>query len=298
MAFSKADIDASLVRRLIADQFPQWAHLPIRPVERDGWDNTTFRLGEEMSVRLPSAEGYQEQVTREQRWLPYLAPRLPLPIPQPLALGRPATGYPWRWSVYRWLDGQTATPEGIDDIPRFAAALARFLVALQRIHATDGPLPGPVNGFRGGPLAIYDRETREATAALQGTLDAAATTAVWEAALAATWLGPPVWLHGDVAVGNLLIKDGQLSAVIDFGCLAVGDPACDLAIAWTLFKGESRRAFRAALPLDDAAWARGAGWALWKALITVVGHERTQPAVAAEARQVIGEVLADPLARL
>ena len=198
-------IDVSLVSRLVATQFPQWAHLPIRPVEFGGWDNRTFHLGEQMTVRLPSAAAYSLQVEKEQRWLPRLAPQLPLPIPVPLAMGQPAAGYPWHWSVYRWLDGEIATIERIADLPQFAIDLAQFLVALYRIDPTGGPPPGPHNFFRGGPLTVYDGETRQAIAALDGTIDTDAATAVWEAALAATWRGSPVWVHGDVAAGNLLV---------------------------------------------------------------------------------------------
>ena len=198
-------IDVSLVSRLVATQFPQWAHLPIKPVEFGGWDNRTFHLGEQMTVRLPSAAAYALQVEKEQRWLPRLAPHLPLPIPVPLAMGQPAAGYPWHWSVYRWLDGEIATIERIADLPQFAIDLAQFLVALYRIDPTGGPPPGPHNFFRGGPLTVYDGETRQAIAALDGTIDTDAATAVWEAALAATWRGSPVWVHGDVAAGNLLV---------------------------------------------------------------------------------------------
>ena len=287
------NIDVSLVGRLIAAQFPQWADFPIRPVEFGGWDNRTFRLGEDMSVRLPSVEGYAAQVEKEQKWLPELAPLLPLPVPLPLAMGVPADGYPWPWSVYRWLEGENATPERITDSSRFATALAQFLAALQTVDPADGPPPGPHNFFRGGPLTVYDAETRNALAALGGEVDTDAATEVWEAALEATWRGPPVWLHGDVAAGNLLVRGGQLSAVIDFGCSGVGDPACDLVIAWTLLSGRSRGAFREALPLDGAAWARGRAWALWKALITLAEHVDVGFLEAEKARRVITEVLAD-----
>ncbi len=287
------DINVALVSRLVAAQFPRWANLPITPVAFDGWDNRTFRLGENMSVRLPSAERYAAQVEKEHRWLPRLAPFLPLPIPVPLARGVPADGYPWQWSVYRWLEGEHATIERIADMSQFATSLAHFLAALQQIDPTDGPPPGPHNFYRGGPLTIYDAETRHAIAALNGELDAKEVTAVWEAALTAAWHGAPVWLHGDVAAGNLLVKNGQLSAVIDFGSSGVGDPACDVTIAWTLLSGESREAFRAALPIDDATWARGRGWALWKGLITLAEHIHTNPLKAGEARRVIDEVLAD-----
>jgi aminoglycoside phosphotransferase (APT) family kinase protein len=286
-------IEVSLVRRLVATQFPQWAHLPITPVAFGGWDNRTFHLGEQMTVRLPSAEAYALQVAKEQRWLPRLAPRLPLPIPVPLAMGQPAAGYPWHWSVYRWLDGETATIERIADLRQFATDLADFLVALYRIDPTGGPPPGPHNFFRGGSLTVYDGETRQAIAALDGTIDTEAATAVWEAALAATWRGSPVWVHGDVAAGNLLVQDGRLTAVIDFGCASMGDPACDLAIAWTLLSGESRETFRAALPVDDATWARGRGWTLWKALITLAALPGTNALAASTSRRIIDDVLAE-----
>lgn len=287
----KLEIDVSLVRRLLV-QFPQWADLPVKRVAFDGWDNTTFRLGEDLSVRLPSAQAYAGQVEKEHRWLPRLAPLLPLPIPVPLAMGVPANGYPWHWSVYRWLEGENATIKSIADLQQFATTLAQFLAALQRIDPADGPPPGQHNFFRGGPLTTYDSETRDAIATLRGRIDADAVTAVWEAALRATWHGPPVWLHGDVSAGNLLVENGRLNAVIDFGCTAVGDPACDLTIAWTLFPGESRDAFREALPLDRATWARGRGWALWKGLITLVKHT-TNPTKARNARGVIDDVLVD-----
>ncbi len=284
-------IDASLASRLVAAQFPQWADLPVSPVELDGWDNRTFRLGTDKSIRLPSAERYAAQVAKEQRWLPVLAPRLPLPVPTPLAFGVPGDGYPWDWSVYRWLDGEPAATAGIADANQFAVALAHFLTALQRIDATDGPVAGEHNFFRGGSLAVYDQETRQAIAALGDRIDVAAVTAVWEAALATRWRAAPVWVHGDVSAANLLVVDGRLSAVIDFGSSGVGDPACDMVIAWTLLSGRSRQAFRDAVAVDDATWARGRGWALWKSLITLAGHPG--PDDAARAESTLWAVLTD-----
>ena len=291
-------IDVSLVERLIATQFPQWAHLPVKPVASGGWDNRTFHLGKDMTARLPSAQPYAAQVEKEHRWLPILAPLLPLPIPVPLARGVPAEGYPWHWSVYRWLEGENAAVERIADARQFTIALARFLAALQRIDPAGGPPPGQHNFYRGGPLSIYDAETRQAIAALGDSIDAAAVTAVWETALKATWHGSPVWLHGDVSGGNLLVNEGRLIAVIDFGCSGVGDPACDLTIVWTFLSNlakESRETFAAELPLDDATWARGRGWALWKGLITLVQHRTTNLSEAGKAHRVIEEVLADHL---
>ena len=286
-------IYADLVRRLVAAQFPRWADLPVRPVEAGGWDNRTFHLGPRMTVRLPSAAQYALQVEKEHRWPPKLAALLPRPIPIPLAKGAPAEDYPWPWSVYRWIEGETAGVGRIADLRRFATNRAEFLNALSRIDPADGPPPGRHNFFRGGPLAVYDAETRQAIAALERRADTDAASAVWEAALGAKWDGSPVWFHGDVASGNLLVEDGRLSAVIDFGTSGVGDPACDLAIAWTLFVGESRDTFRAALRTNDATWTRGRGWTLWKALITLAEHVDTDPSQAAEARRVIDEVLAD-----
>jgi aminoglycoside phosphotransferase (APT) family kinase protein len=299
----KAAITPGLASELVASQFPQWAHLPVTPVKLDGWDNTTFRLGEDLSVRLPSAARYLLQVNKEHRWLPILAPHLPFPIPEPLAKGAPGCGFPRPWSVYRWLAGEHATVERVADLNRFANDLADFLAALDAIDPADGPAPGKHNFFRGGPLTTYDGEARAAISALSGEIDTDAATEVWEAALTATWHGPAVWIHGDVTASNLLVVDGRLSAVIDFGCSAVGDPACDVTIAWTFFFGDSREAFRNRLPLDGGTWARGRGWALWKAMITLVkaleagDAERDLASLRfgwrLSARHVIEEVLAD-----
>jgi aminoglycoside phosphotransferase (APT) family kinase protein len=292
----KADITAELVARLVREQFPGWAGLPVRPVDADGIDNATFRLGETMSVRLPSADCYLEQVDKEQRWLPVLARRLPLPIPEPLARGIPGRGYPRPWSVYRWIEGEPASAESVTDMVAFAADLARFLSALYAIDPAGGPGPGTHNFFRGGPLARYDRETRHALAALRGRIDTARAAQVWGTALRATWTGSPVWFHGDAQPGNLLIQDGRLSAVIDFGTSGVGDPACDTTIAWTFLSGESSRVFGRGLPFDDSTWARGRGWAIWKAMIVLVRSLRDDPEDAELTTRIIEAILADHLA--
>jgi aminoglycoside phosphotransferase (APT) family kinase protein len=286
-------IDEGLARRLIASQFPRWAHLPIAAVEPNGHDNTTFRLGADMTVRLPSGEWYALQVDKEQRWLPRLAPRLPLAIPTPVARGAPGEGYPYAWSVYRWLDGRIAGPRTMGDPTEFAVALAGFLRALGRIDAQGGPPPGRHNFFRGGPLATYADETDRSIDALGAAIPRDAVRRVWEDALGATWHGDPVWFHGDVAAGNLLVRDRRLAAVIDFGCSGVGDPACDVVIAWTLLSEASRDAFRSSLGVDPGTWSRGRGWALWKALITFVEHIDRDGDAAAVSRRVIERVLAD-----
>ncbi len=286
-------IDVALVRRLISSQFPQWKDLPVQPVALSGWDNRTFHLGENMLVRMPSAAAYASQVEKEHQWLPKLAPFLPLPIPAPLAIGQPAEGYPWKWSIYRWLEGDSAATAPIADLSAFATHLAEFLIALQRIDSTNGPLPGSHSFHRGGSLMTYDKDTRQAIAALKSQIDAHAATEIWETALASTWQGPPVWVHGDVSAGNLLVKEGQLCAVIDFGQLAIGDPACDLAITWTLFNGKSRDVFRSLLPLDAGTWARGRAWTLWKSLVVAAGFTNPNNAESIQCRRIIDDVLAD-----
>lgn len=285
-------IDAGLVRQLIATQFPQWKHLPIEPVVPGGWDNRTFRLGSSMSVRLPSAAHYVAQVEKEHTWLPKLAPHLPLSIPVPIAKGAPALDYPWPWSVYAWLEGEPACEELIDDSEAFARSIAGFLVDLRRVDITSAPVADQHNFYRGGALSVYDSETRTALESLTGCIDTASALEIWEAAISTTWSGPNVWVHGDIACGNLLVKDGSLHAVIDFGSSAVGDPACDLVIAWTMLDERSRHVFRSEIALDDATWARGRGWALWKALITMANPEESKHKVDTS-KQVIQLILAN-----
>ena len=218
MHVDEVDTNVSLVVRLLITQFPQWANLPIEPVHSAGTGNALYRLGDDMVARLPRIPWAVEQVDKEQKWLPRLAPLLPLNIPAPLAKGKPSEGYPWHWSVYRWLEGEDATTEPIADPCQAATDLAQFITALQQIEATGGPPPGRHNFYRGVPLAMRDQQTRAAIAALHDVLDADEVTAVWDAAIEVpAWNGVPVWLHGDLHSGNLLVQQGRLSAVIDFG---------------------------------------------------------------------------------
>jgi aminoglycoside phosphotransferase (APT) family kinase protein len=246
-----------------------------------------------MTARLPTDVAYTPAVEKEDRWLPVLAPHLPVPIPEPVALGQPGAGYPFPWSVRRWLEGVTAGVDTVPDLTAFAADLAEFVLALQRVETGDGPRAGAHSFHRGAPPAHYDEETRAALDRLDGHVDVTACTAVWDAALASTWEGPDVWFHGDIAAGNLLVRNGQLAAVIDFGTSGVGDPACDLVIAWTLFDGASRQAFRKAVGQDEGTWARARGWALWKALITLVDDIDGDPTAVAGNQRVIARVLDD-----
>lgn len=294
MHIDEVDVDIALVGRLLAAQFPQWADLPIVPVHSARTDHALYRLGFDMVVRLPRIEGATGQVDKEQLWLPRLAPHLPLAIPVPLAKGAPGEGYPWYWSIYRWLEGENATSGRIVDPRQAARELAQFVAALQQIDPRGGPHPGVHNSFRGVPLSTRDAETRAAIAELSGVLDTHAVTAAWDAALQApAWHGPLVWIHGDLSPLNLLVERGRISAVIDFGCLGVGDPACDLQVAWNLLSAETRGVFRAALPVDDAAWARGRGWALSVGLIALPYYQSTNPILAGIARCAIDETLAD-----
>ena len=281
--------DVRLVRRLLAGQFSQWAGLPVAPVPLAGTDNALYRLGDDMAVRLPRIAWAADDVAKEQEWLPRLGPHLPVPVPQPLGQGEPAEGYPWPWSVYRWLPGDNPVVGRIADPDRLAVEVARFVTALRRLDTTGAP-----PAARGVPLAQRDGPTRAAIDALHDTVDTSEVTRAWDAALdRPTCSGPARWLHADLSPGNLLCVAGRLSGVIDFGCLGSGDPAADLIVAWNLLPAESRGTFRDAVEVDDDTWARGRGWALSIALIQLPYYRATNPALAANARHVIGEVLAD-----
>jgi aminoglycoside phosphotransferase (APT) family kinase protein len=287
--------DAALVRRLLGAQLPRWAELPIERVPSAGTENALYRLGDDKVVRMPLRPGDVTQIDKLARFLPRLAPLLPLEISLPLAQGAPTADFPHPWSVYRWLDGGLATRASIADLGECAATLARFVAALQRIDAADGPRPGRHNFFRGIALSAREEWTRRALGALRGRIDTEAASAAWEAALAVpVWHGAPVWIHGDIKSGNLLAVEGRLRAVIDWGGLGVGDPAVDLLVAWNLLDAKSRRVFRAELGVDDATWARGRGWALSVALLELPYYWDTNPEMIAEAQRVLAELAADP----
>lgn len=286
-------VDEDLVRRLIAGQFPRWAGLPVERFPSGGTVNGMYRLGDGMVVRLPLARGGAGDVVLEREWLPRLAPRLPVAVPEVLGAGEPAEGYPWPWSVYRWLAGENPEAGALSEPVPLARDLAAFVAAMRSVT-----LPGAPAAHRGGPLSSLDAETRVAIEELRGipeeNVDADAVTAVWEDALRAPGGdGPPVWLHADLMPGNLVVDGGRLTAVIDFGCAGAGDPACDLFPAWNLLPAGAREVFREALGVDDAAWRRGRGRTLSQALIALPDHRETNPAMARNARHVIRAVLAD-----
>ena len=272
MHVDEVHIDTALVGRLLASQFPEWADVPVEAVPCFGTDNAIYRLGSDMAARLPRRAHNAAQLEKERRWLPKLAPLLPLAVPVPLAKGEPAEGYPFEWSIYQWLEGEPATGERIADLGQAATDLATFVAALQRVDPTDGPPPGEHNSFRGVPLGTRDESTRAAIASLRASVDVDvdAVTDAWEAALSVPeWERTPVWIHGDLDARNLLAKNGRLSAVIDFGCLGVGDPACDVMVAWKVLSADTRDSFRTALSVDEATWVRARGWALSQALIAL-----------------------------
>lgn len=286
-------ISVDLVSHLVAEQFPQWANLPLESVTSGGTDNAMYRLGNDLVVRLPRIEKAAMKIEKECYWLPKLAPFLPLETPKPIAQGKPAGTYPWQWAIYQWIEGDVATTiESLANPAAVAIALAQFVAALQQIDPSNGPKSGKHNGYRGKPLANRSTETRKALKECQRLIDTAAATKAWEESLSApTWDKPFVWLHGDLHTANLLTYQGRLKAVIDFADVGLGDPACDLIIAWTFLDKETRKVFREALSVDDATWLRGRGWALSIALIMLPYYLNTNPEIVAMARRVIGEVL-------
>lgn len=286
-------INVDLVVKLINEQFPEWSDLEIKPVKFSGNDNRTFHLGDEMSVRLPCAESYVPQVEKEQIWLPVLAKELTLPVPKPLAKGNPSIDYPWPWSINKWIEGETLTQKNISELNQFARDLGTFLIELQSIDTSGGPLAGKHNFFRGGNLAVYDEDSRYAIENNKDSFNEHLLIEMWERALDSKWKSDPVWVHGDIAPGNLLVKGGRLCAVIDFGILGVGDPSCDAAMAWTFFDDISRKIFKSALNMDEETWNRARGWALWKALITYDDKKNNNKVIAEEAYKIINIIVND-----
>jgi aminoglycoside phosphotransferase (APT) family kinase protein len=286
-------VDGDLVRRLVAGRFPRWAGLPVRRFPSGGTVNAMYRLGEDLVVRLPLTVSGVGDVAREREWLPKLASRLPRAVPEVLGAGEPAEGYPWPWSVYRWLPGENPRAGALSDPGALAGDLAGFVTAMRNITLPDAP-----RAHRGGPLALLDAETRAAIEQLrllpEEDIDCDAVTALWEDALRApAWDGPEVWLHGDLMPGNLLVTGGRLTAVIDFGCAGRGDPACDLFPAWNLLPADAREVFREALAVDEPTWRRGRARTLSQALVALPYYRTTNPSMAGNARHVIREVLTE-----
>lgn len=287
MHADELEIDAALVRRLVAGEFPQWADLPLRRIEPSGTDNAIFRLGEELAVRLPRHGGRTSPGSVELEWLPRLAPQLPVEVPVPIAQGRPDNGYPWYWDVHTWVEGETVPVAEIDAVAA-ARDLAVLVAALQRIDPASAPRG------RGVPLAERDADFRYWLERYDGDQVVAA---VWERALAAPpWDGPPVWHHGDLDARNWLVRGGRISGVIDWGVMGVGDPACDVMVAWKLGSAAARDAFREALPTDAATWERARGWVVSQAVAALAYYTpENNPALYHEAEGWLELVLSEPV---
>lgn len=256
-----------LARKLIAEQFPEYASLPIVDVEKQGHDNRTYRLGEHMLIRMPTAADYALKVPKEQELLPQLAKRLSVSIPAPIKMGKPSADYPYPFSIYKWLSGKSINLLTLTDQEKeqLAFDLAKFLKEMQAIMDVKGPEPGQHNWWRGDHVSVYDKGAREQIAELSDVIDVTRALALWDHACATRWNKQPVWIHGDFAIGNILMDGGKLSAVIDFGGAAVGDPACDLVIAWTYLSDKAREIFISEMDMDQDTWLRARAWALWKA---------------------------------
>lgn len=286
----QVDVSPEQLRALLRAQMPAVADLPIEFVPSSGTDNTLYRLGDEFVVRLPLIEWAVSQIALEHEWLPRLRPHLPFAIPEPLEVGEPGEGYPWPWSLYRWIDGEHPDPEA--DNTQLARDLAAFVRAM---HATA--LDGVPRSGRGTPLRMIDDNVRARIDELRGRFDADVLLAVWEDALAAPkWDGAWVPLHGDLSTHNVLLRDGRLHAVIDYSLFGLGDPAVDVEIAWALFDGDSRAAYREALAYDENTWRRSRGWAV-RSVNGIAYYEHTNPGIAARCARSLDAVIADWLAR-
>jgi aminoglycoside phosphotransferase (APT) family kinase protein len=285
----EVDIDDEIVRRLLLTQFPHWAARPLERVTSTGTVNAIYRLGDELYVRLPRVRRWAGGLQNELRWLPALAPHLPLAVPEPVATGEPDASYPFSWAVYRWLDGETFAIDRVRDERQAAVALAQFVSSLRNIDHSGAP-----QSSRARSLPAQDAETRTAIEASGALVDSEATLAAWETSLyGPAWAGNPVWTHGDLIPHNLLVHDGRLRAVIDFGSAGAGDPAVDVIPAWSVFGAAGREAFRSALDVDEHTWVRGRGLALHQALLIIPYYRETNPDFVAMAIRTVEHVLAD-----
>ena len=286
-----------LARKLIEEQFPEYASLSIVDVEKQGHDNRTYRLGEHMLIRMPTDADYALKVLKEQELLPQLAKRLSVSIPAPIKMGKPSADYPYPFSIYKWLSGKSINLLTLTDQEKeqLAFDLAKFLKELQAINDIEGLAPGQHNWQRGAHVSVYDKGAREQIAELLEIIDVSKALTLWDRACETKWNKPPIWIHGDFAIGNILMDSGKLSAVIDFGGTAVGDPACDLVIAWTYLSGKARQIFISKMDMNADTWLRARAWVLWKAtfeLCQIVDKNSTEALLQ---KQIIDEVIESPV---
>jgi len=295
MHADEVPIDLELVRRLIANELPEWSGREVVTIDSGGTDNAMFRLGDDLVVRIPRIPASVARLAKECEWLPRFADLMPVAIPRPVAQVPGTELFPLPWSVYEWIDGAIATQDRLVDPDRFALELAEFLDAVHRVDPTGGPQPGEHNSYRGLPLESRDAGVRAGLAQLEGVIDVAPVEDIWQSALAApAWSQPGQWIHGDIWETNLLVDaEGHLTAVIDFGCLGVGDPAVDLTGAWNLFESGPRATFREAMEIDEATWDRGRGWALSMAVMALPYYRDTNPVIVANAERMLERILID-----
>jgi aminoglycoside phosphotransferase (APT) family kinase protein len=294
MHADEIDIGPALAKSLVARQFPHLANLPIRKLSSAGTENTIFRLGENLAIRMPRVAGAAKQAEREAIWLPQLAPHLSLAVPEPVGLGRPTDEFAHHWAICRWLEGENAFVRPATDLIDSARRLARFIQSLRGVPvAGDSSLVATTSG-RGVDLIHRDAATRAAIASCEGLVDTETLSAIWAHALAMPkWDGAPIWVHGDIHVGNLLTEDGRTTGIIDWGCLGMGDPACDLTVAWSMLDRGSREVFRSELAVDEATWIRGRAWAISVAVIALPYYLETNPLLVAISRHSIEQAVAD-----
>lgn len=290
---------SSLIKTLIKKQFPEFSHLEIQPVDIQGHDNRTYRLGNDMLVRIPTSESYALKVPKEQEWLPKLKDHLSIPISSPIKMGIPSQDYPLPFSIYAWIEGKSINTITMDDSNQESLAqdLGLFLKELQSIDISGDCIndlsPGLHNWWRGDHVSVYDEQAREQIKKLGDVIDPDLALPLWEKAIGTTWSKSPVWIHGDMAVGNILVKNKKLSGIIDFGSMGVGDPACDLVIAWTYLKSTSREIFKQTLGLDEDTWLRAKGWALWKATYELYHIKDLKNPNALKQKDIIHDLLYD-----
>jgi len=283
-------ITKQLAKNMLEEQFPQFKDLEITDIKIGGWDNKVFRLGDDKLIKMPIAKKYEIQIDTTFHWLPKLANHLPFKIPQPLGRGKPSPAYPFKWAIYNWIEGDTVFESKNIDGEKFADDLVTFIKDLHKINIDNAPAPSIHNFYRGGDLRIYDTEIIASISALKGKIDYRKAMQIWEKSIASQYHDSPLWIHGDLSLGNILLEEGQIKAIIDFGMIAAGDPACDLAVAYNIFTADVREEFIIKMDMKKDVWDRAKGWALWKSLISFANPKATNVVEATRAKFVLKEL--------
>lgn len=289
------EVAQELAQSLIDRQFPVWSYLPLKKIDSAGTDNSVYRLGDEMAVRFPVSVSAAEQITKEHSWLPKLS-SFAVAIPVIIGAGQPATEFPFPWSVVNWIDGKDAVSENVSDWLKMAEDLGQFVSVLRGQNTLGAPTAGKHNGYRGTALVNLDQVARYAMNDLEDIFDKACLLKIWEQALGIEpWAGAPVWIHGDIHAANIIVRNGSLAGIIDFGLMGVGDPACDLALAWSLLPTHARDVFRAAANVNEPTWQRGKGWGLYIGVIALSYYRERNAILSGIAETAISAVIEDSL---